>query len=60
MVSVAVQVDTLVGHPLIHDLHEQGRLKVIGLFYDIGSAGFFMSSPAQRCRCRTTGLPFDD
>jgi carbonic anhydrase len=38
MVSVAVGVDTLVRHPLIHELHEQGRLKVVGLFYDIASA----------------------
>ncbi|AQT79526.1 carbonic anhydrase [Mycolicibacterium litorale] len=38
MVSVAVQVDTLTGHPLIRELHQRGRVKVIGLFYDIGSA----------------------
>ncbi|WP_420093197.1 SulP family inorganic anion transporter [Mycolicibacterium sphagni] len=38
MVSVAVQVDTLVRHPLVRELYEEGRLKVVGLFYDIASA----------------------
>lgn len=38
MVSVAVQVDTLINHPLVRELHERGRLKVVGLFYDISSA----------------------
>ncbi|WP_319437486.1 bifunctional SulP family inorganic anion transporter/carbonic anhydrase [Mycobacterium sp. RTGN5] len=46
MVSVAVQVDTLVRHPLIRELHEEGRLKVVGLFYDIGSARVLHVEPA--------------
>lgn len=38
MVNVAVQVDTLVNHSLVRELHAAGRLKVIGLFYDISTA----------------------
>lgn len=38
MVNVAVQVDTLIAHPLIREPHQRGRLKVVGLFYDISSA----------------------
>lgn len=56
MVSVAVQVDTLVGHPLIHDLHEQGRLKVIGLFYDIGSARVLHVEPSPALSLQNNGI----
>lgn len=34
VVNVAVQTKILVRHPLIRDLHDQGRLEVSGLFYD--------------------------
>ncbi|PND59234.1 carbonic anhydrase [Mycobacterium sp. ENV421] len=56
MVSVAVQVDTLVRHPLIHDLHEQGRLKVIGLFYDIASAQVLHVEPTPALSLHTNGI----
>ncbi|BBX08737.1 SulP family inorganic anion transporter [Mycolicibacterium aichiense] len=56
MVSVAVQVDTLVRHPLIRDLHEQGRLKIIGLFYDIGSAQVLHVEPASALSLQTNGI----
>lgn len=56
MVSVAVQVDTLVRHPLIHDLYEQGRLKVIGLFYDIGSAQVLHVEPPRSLLLQTNGI----
>lgn len=39
MVNVAVQIDTLSTHPLVAQAREQRGLKVIGLFYDIASAG---------------------
>ncbi|MFN8033067.1 MAG: bifunctional SulP family inorganic anion transporter/carbonic anhydrase [Mycobacterium sp.] len=45
MVSVAVQVETLVNHPLVHDRFEDGRLTVIGLFYDITTARALHVSP---------------
>lgn len=38
MVNVAVQVETLTIHPLVAGAHREGRLNVIGLFYDIASA----------------------
>ena len=38
LVNVAVQVETLARHPLVRGLHERGRLKVTGLFYDIPTA----------------------
>ena len=56
MVSVAVQVDTLVRHPLIRDLHQQGRLKVIGLFYDIGSAQVLHVEPTPALSLQTNGI----
>ncbi|WP_308170587.1 bifunctional SulP family inorganic anion transporter/carbonic anhydrase [[Mycobacterium] fortunisiensis] len=39
MVNVALQVQTLIDHPLVRERHQQGRLDVFGLFYDIPSAG---------------------
>ena len=45
MVNVAVQVETLVGHPLIATARERLGLKVIGLFYDIPSAGALHVDP---------------
>lgn len=56
MVSVAVQVDTLVRHPLIRDLHEQGRLKVVGLFYDIASARVLHVEPVRAASLQTNGF----
>jgi carbonic anhydrase len=38
MVNVAMQVDTLVRHPLVRTLHDAGQLTVTGLFYDISTA----------------------
>lgn len=38
MVNVAIQVETLIRHPLIAERHRSGRLDVIGVFYDIVSA----------------------
>ncbi len=38
MVNVAIQVETLMNHPLVSTLHDAGQLKVIGLFYDISTA----------------------
>jgi carbonic anhydrase len=38
MVNVALQVETLVGHPLVEKRHLAGELDVFGLFYDIASA----------------------
>src|SRR5207247_948021 len=46
MVNVAVQVDTLVGHPLVADARRQRRLEVIGLFYDIASARVLQVTPS--------------
>ncbi len=45
MVNVAVQVDTLVGHPLVAQARQQRGLNVIGLFYDIPSAGALRVTP---------------
>ncbi len=55
MVSVAVQVDTLVRHPLIHDLHQRGRLTVVGLFYDIASARVLHVEPMTTASLQTNG-----
>ncbi|BDX32077.1 putative transmembrane carbonic anhydrase [Mycobacterium antarcticum] len=38
MVNVALQVETLVRHPLVVDPHRRGTLEVFGVFYDIASA----------------------
>ena len=46
MVSVAIQVDTLVNHPLVRDRYGDGRLTVIGLFYDITSARVLQVRPS--------------
>lgn len=35
VVNVAVQTKIIARHPLVRDLHEQGRLAVSGLFYDM-------------------------
>jgi carbonic anhydrase len=35
VVNVAVQTGIIARHPLVRDLHEQGRLEVSGLFYDM-------------------------
>lgn len=56
MVSVAVQVDTLVRHPLIRDLHDQGQLKVVGLFYDIASAEVLHVEPTATASLQTNGI----
>ncbi|GAY17187.1 bifunctional SulP family inorganic anion transporter/carbonic anhydrase [Mycobacterium sp. shizuoka-1] len=56
MVSVAVQVDTLAHHPLVHDLHERGRLKVFGLFYDIASAQVLHVDPTASASLQTNGI----
>jgi carbonic anhydrase len=45
MVNVAVQVDTLINHPLVTDAHREGRLDVTGLFYDIASARVLQVMP---------------
>jgi len=45
MVNIAVQVETLAGHPLIGKAREQRGVKVIGLFYDIPSAGALRVNP---------------
>lgn len=45
MVNVAVQVDTLVNHPLVADARRRRRLEVIGLFYDIASARVLQVTP---------------
>ena len=46
MVNVAVQVETLVQHPVVGPLHAAGRLKVIGLFYDLSTARVLHVRPA--------------
>ena len=46
MVNVAVQVQTLANHPLVSALHQAGRLKVTGLFYDISTARVLHVRPA--------------
>jgi carbonic anhydrase len=38
MVNVALQVQTLTEHPLLRERYQQGRLDILGLFYDIPSA----------------------
>lgn len=38
MVNVAVQVERVIQHPLVADLHDNGHLDVIGVFYDIATA----------------------
>ncbi|MBJ7340795.1 bifunctional SulP family inorganic anion transporter/carbonic anhydrase [Mycolicibacterium sp.] len=38
MVNVALQVQTLIGHPLVRDAQRNGPLEVFGVFYDIPSA----------------------
>ena len=45
MVNVAVQVEPLSTHPLVADAHREGRLNVIGLFYDIASAQVLQVDP---------------
>ena len=56
MVSVAVQVDTLVRHPLVRELHDRGRLKVVGLFYDIASARVLHVEPMAAAPLQTNGI----
>ncbi len=46
MVNIAVQVETLAGHPLVAAAREERGLKVIGLFYDIPTAGALQVNPA--------------
>jgi carbonic anhydrase len=38
MVNVAVQVETVIAHPFVRTAYDEGRVDVIGLFYDISSA----------------------
>jgi carbonic anhydrase len=45
MVNVAVQVETLTIHPLVAGAHREGRLNVIGLFYDIATAQALQVDP---------------
>lgn len=45
MVNVALQVETLTGHPLIAEPHRRGSLDVFGVFYDISSAVVLRISP---------------
>jgi carbonic anhydrase len=45
MVNVAVQVELLTTHPLVAGAHREGRLNVIGLFYDIASAQALQVDP---------------
>lgn len=45
MVNIAVQVETLGNHPLLQERVQQGRLTVIGLFYDIASAAVLHVTP---------------
>ena len=45
MVNVAVQVETLTTHPLVAGAHREGRLNIIGLFYDIASAQALQVDP---------------
>ena len=45
MVNVALQVETLIGHPLIADGYRRGTLDVIGVFYDIPSAAVLRITP---------------
>jgi carbonic anhydrase len=52
MVNVAVQVQTLLSHPLVADAHRQGRIEVLGLFYDIATARVLQVAP-------TYVLPFE-
>jgi carbonic anhydrase len=52
MVNVAVQVQTLLRHPLVADAHRQGRIEVFGLFYDIATARVLQVTP-------TYVLPFE-
>jgi carbonic anhydrase len=49
MVNVAVQVDTLINHPLVTDAHRHGLLEVTGLFYDIASARVLQVTPTDVC-----------
>ncbi|MFZ0834086.1 MAG: bifunctional SulP family inorganic anion transporter/carbonic anhydrase [Mycobacterium sp.] len=46
MVNIAVQVETLAGHPLVVAARKERGLKVIGLFYDILSADALQVNPA--------------
>jgi carbonic anhydrase len=52
MVNVAVQVQTLLRHPLVAEAHRQGRIEVLGLFYDIATARVLQVTP-------TYVLPFE-
>lgn len=45
MVNVATQVETLAAHPLVTAAREHHQLNVIGLFYDIPSAGALRVTP---------------
>lgn len=47
MVNVATQVQTLAGHPLVVAAREQRNFNVIGLFYDIPSAGVLHVTPTE-------------
>jgi carbonic anhydrase len=38
MVNVAAQVTTLTDHPVVGPALEEGRLNVVGLFFDIASS----------------------
>jgi carbonic anhydrase len=38
MVNVAVQIETIIAHPLVGTAYGEGRIDVIGLFYDIPRA----------------------
>ncbi|OHU08238.1 carbonic anhydrase [Mycobacterium syngnathidarum] len=49
MVNVALQVQTLAEHPLLRERYQQGRLDIIGLFYDIPSAGVLRVTPTEVC-----------
>ncbi|WP_260759123.1 bifunctional SulP family inorganic anion transporter/carbonic anhydrase [Mycobacterium sp. SMC-4] len=47
MVHVAVQIETLREHPLIAEAYQEGKLDIIGLFYDITSAAAVRVSPTE-------------
>lgn len=47
MVNVALQVQTLTEHPLLREHYQQGRLDILGLFYDIPSAAVLRVTPTE-------------
>jgi carbonic anhydrase len=49
MVNVAVQVQTLIEHPLVADAYRDGGLDVIGLFYDIATARVLRVTATEVC-----------